>query len=311
MSNVKDYAKQINSSYNKALNRLKNQFDAMAGAIEEEYLARNREIDKKNLNSKNALSADYKIGLENARGDLLDRGLAVSGEAVNTEIRSNLSKNQAFAALDAQAEAAKVENALSRTNEKAKLINTRLQEERELSESRDKALKEQYNADREYELEISRDAEDTRRWEQEQKNWEQEQKNWEQEQERKSAEADREHDLETMKFLSDEDQRKKDYNLDSYKVYLQYASKDSEDSAEGGSGEDGSGEESDGGSIPNYSADELVDSVFISFNRKDFKNESARNDAIKRAINGVINDTSIDKSYREEVRIYAKAMGYI
>ena len=65
------------------------------------------------------------------------------------------------------------------------------------------------------------------------------------------------------------------------------------------------------GSIPNYSADELVDSVFISFNRKDFNSESARNNAIKKAINGVINDTSIDKAYREEVRIYAKAMGYI
>lgn len=330
MSGVKDYAKQITKGYTSALTRLQKKYDALSGALDEEYLARDREIRRENVNSKNSASANYKTSLANAQKNLLDRGLAGSGESVNTEIRSNLSKNQAFAALDGEAEKARTENALSRSREKSKLISARLDEEAALEADMNRALREQYNADREYEADCADAAEDARRWEAEtaedKRRWEAEtaesSHRWKTENAQKVADAEQKREFQEKEFAADEAQRAFDnwyrqikFEADEEQRAFENSVTASEKNVE--TDKDGNtvvkGDKSNTTRekvVPEYDADELVNKIFEYYDEEiyDWK---TRNGLIKKSIYKILNDTTLDPAYKTQVRVYASAMGYI
>ena len=328
MSDVKGYAKQITKGYTSALARLKNKYDALTGALDEEYLARDREIKRDNINSKNAASANYKTSLANAQKNLLDRGLSASGESVNTEIRSNLSKNQAFATLDAEAEKAREANALSRSQEKSRLISARLDEEAALEDSMNRALREQYNTDREYEADRADAAEDTRRWEAEtaedKQRWEAEtaedKRRWEEENKRKAAESEHKISIDEKKFEADEAQREfdnwykqlkfeADENQRAFENSVTISEKNVETDKDGNTIVKGKTTEKQK-VVPEYDAHVFVNKIFEFYDER-FSNYDTRDGLVEKAIYQVLNDTTLDPAYKTQVRVYASALGYI
>ncbi len=294
MSDVKGYAKQITKGYTSALSRLQKKYDALIGALDEEYLARGREINQNNINSKNSASASYKTSLANAQKNLLDRGLERSGESVNTEIRSNLSKNQAFAALDAEAERARTENALSRSQEKSRLIAARLDEEAET-------------------------AEDKRRWEAETA---ESSHRWKTENAQKAAEAERKRELEEKEFAADEAQRAFDnwyrqikFTADEEQRAFENAVTSSEKNVttdKNGNTVAGSDKKSTerGKVVPEYDAHVFVNKIYEFYDEKIYSWDM-RDGLVKQAIYQVLNDTTLDPAYKTQVRVYASALGYI
>ena len=330
MSDVKSYAKQITHGYTSALKRLQNKYDALTGALDEEYLARNREINRNNINSKNSVSANYKTSLANAQKNLLDRGLEKSGESVNTEIRSNLSKNNAFATLDAEAESARQANALSRSQEKSRLIAARLDEEAALEDSMNRALREQFNADREYEADRADAAEDKRRWEAETaedtRRWEAENAEdnhrWRTENAQKAAETEHKMALEDKEFAADEEQRGFENWLEQIKFAAdeeQRAFENAVTSSEKNVSTDSDGKSVVGGAkntsdkqkvVPEYTAHQLVNKIFEYYDEKIYDYDR-RDGVIKKVIYQILNDTTLDPGYKTQVRVYASALGYI
>ena len=350
MSSVKDYAAEIRRGYTTAMNRLQKKYDSLVGALDEEYDSRNREISRNTLNSKNSASANHKLGLANAQRRLLEKGLESSGESVNTEIRSNIAKNNDFALLDAEAEHAREQNALSRAREKSKLISSRLEEESALEESMNKALREQYNLDREYEADRadaeedkrrwesesaedkrrweSESAEDKRRWESEtaedKRRWESEssedKRRWETETANDKAEAEEKARLERDKLNAeiadnyaknslaereleaDEEQRLYENSVTERKLISEGV---------GGGGNTASASAKDTGVYPEYDAHTLVDTIFKYHNSKNYRDKRDRYAAIEKAIYKILNDTTLSRSYKVQVRVYATAMGYI
>ena len=61
--------------------------------------------------------------------------------------------------------------------------------------------------------------------------------------------------------------------------------------------------------VPKYSAKVLVDKIISTYRSKYSKDATAEK-AIKSSIQSVINDTTLDYSYRYQVRVYATALGY-
>ena len=328
MSSVKDYAAEIRRGYTTAMNRLQKKYDSLVGALDEEYDSRNREISRNTLTSKNSASANHKLGLANAQRRLLEKGLESSGESVNTEIRSNIAKNNDFALLDAEAEHAREQNALSRAREKSKLISSRLEEESALEESMNKALREQYNLDREYEADRADAEEDKRRWESEtaedKRRWESEsaedKRRWETETANDKAEAEEKARLERDKLNAeiadnyaknslaereleaDEEQRLYENSVTERKLISEGV---------GGGGNSSSASAKDTGVYPEYDAHTLVDTIYKYHNSKNYRDKKDRYAAIEKAIYKILNDTTLSRSYKVQVRVYATAMGYI
>ena len=75
--------------------------------------------------------------------------------------------------------------------------------------------------------------------------------------------------------------------------------------------EKGNSEESDEKIIPKYSPKVLVDKIFSSYRTKYYSDEKKLNSETKKAINEIIEDESLDYSYRYQVKIYASALGLI
>ena len=301
--NVKDYAKQFNESYKKAFNRIQNKYLNAAGMIDEDYLAENRRIKEDTYKAKNNVSSSSAISLANARNALLDKGLERSGDAVNTEIKSALSKNNALADIDVEANRALQENALSRSREKSNLLSSRLEEETALEADALEKLINQYNADREYDRKVAESEEDTRRWnlENEQKRaqderdylfdrekFEEEQKNnaFEREyREKEFSETQKQNEFEN--FMAE-----KEYNLS-------LAQKDSDKQNSASKGQNSSQYV---GVTPEISPQSLIKTIV---------NSNTSNGEIRRIIYSLLNDTSIASDYKAELRYIAFSMGYI
>ena len=312
MSNVKSYASLIEKGYASALNRIQKKYDVEKGYLDEQYLARARQINKETRDAKNSASAGHEIGLQNVRDELLSKGLSRSGESVNAVIRSNLAKNSDYTRLDAEATRAHTENALSRSRELGNLISKRLDSEAALEDSMQKAVRDEERYADEMRLKEESNAEDKRRWEAEQSlkeaSLKDDRERWDAENARKNFESDR-------KFLADEKQRSIENTREAEKLAISKEKNSSDDSSTGNnkiSAETKSEVPSQtGGYVPDYSADELVNDIFKSMQREYFPSERARSAAIERSIYQVLNDTSLAPSFKAEVRVYASALGYI
>ncbi len=332
-NSVKGYAKQVKNNYSSIISKLQKKYEVMSNGLKEEYIARNAEISEENKKAKNAASASHKIDLANSQRTLMDKGLAKSGESINTEIRSNLSKNQAFATLDREAEKSRRENSLSLTKALGDLASKRFEEEAGLEERMSEAEREQANLDRE---------------------WEQSERKFESDEEQRHIENDRadrqfasseeqrhiENDRADRQFASSEEQR----HIENDRADRQFASSEeqrhiendradrefaadeeqrwfenSQKSADGGntsaSGKGTSSTskktKSDDGTVPTYDADELVDRIYEVYQGRYYKSYKDRDEDIKRAIYSVLNDTTLSAEYKRGVRVYASSLGYI
>ncbi len=327
MSSVKNYASLMEKGYASALNRIQKRFDLEKGYLDEQYLARARQINKETHDAKNSASAGHTIGLANVRDELLSKGLSSSGESVNAVIRSNLAKNSDYAKLDAEATRSHTENALSRSRELGNLISNRIDAEAELEDKMLKAVRDEERYADEMRMKEEASAEDKRRWETEQamkeasakderERWEAEQaskeasakeerERWEKETERRNFESDR-------KFAADEAQRKIENSQQAQKIAIsmEKTSSGTSDGEKGSSVATG-GTQTPSGYVPDYSADELVRDIFKSIQRQYFPSEKARSAAMEKSIYQILNDTTLAPSFKAEVRVYASALGYI
>ena len=327
MSSLKNYAVMLKNGYESAINRIRKKFDVDKGYLDEEYLARGREMNRETRDAKNPVSAEPKIGLSNVRDELLSKGLSESGESVNATIRSNLARNSDFARLDAEATRAHTENALSRSEALAKLISRKLDSEAALESEMLNAAREDARFEEELRLKEEAAAEDKARWEAEEKRkddeaaedrarWEAEEKakedaskdekeRWEKEFLRDVYESDRE-------FEASEEQRKTENFYDAQRIAIAMENSDGESGGGSGTGSSvGKNENSPGGYVPTYDADELVEAIFAAMHQRYFPSNDARYAAIERAIYQVLNDTTLAPSYKAQVRVYASSCGYL
>ena len=266
MNGVKNYASLVEKGYLSALNRIKKTFDIGKGYLDEEYLARAREINRETRAAKNSADASHRVALSNVRDELLSKGLSKSGESVNATLRSNLAKNSDFARLDAEAVRSHTENALSRSEKLGDLIKNRLAAEEKLESDMLDAARDEERYENEMRLREEERAEDRERWETETALKEQALK---EERERFEAESKRDAFESDRQFAADEEQRRTDNYYEAQRIAI---SLEKSDGASGGGAVDKKDSESTThtGYVPDYSADELVNSIFRSMNRQYF-----------------------------------------
>jgi len=308
VNGVKNYASLVEKGYLSALNRIKKTFDIGKGYLDEEYLARAREINRETRAAKNSADASHRVALSNVRDELLSKGLSKSGESVNATLRSNLAKNSDFARLDAEAVRSHTENALSRSEKLGDLIKNRLAAEEKLESDMLDAARDEERYENEMRLREEERAEDRERWETETALKEQALK---EERERFEAESKRDAFESDRQFAADEEQRRTDNYYEAQRIAI---SLEKSDGASGGGAvgkKDSESTTTHTGYVPDYSADELVNSIFRSMNRQYFPTDKARAAAIEKAIYQVLNDTTLAPSFKAEVRVYASALGYI
>ncbi len=310
---VKDYKKFFNNKYKQAYNKIQDKYRAAEGAIDQEYHAENRRIDANAYKSKNDVSASSAINLANARNTLLEKGLERSGDSVNTEIRSALSKSRALADIDTEANRAREENALSRMKEKSSLVSRRLEEEGALEKDLLDKMVNQYNLDREYDRQVNESAEDKRRWEIEN--------------EQKTAQDQRDYELEMDKFKEEQDNNKferefkekqfeeqvdqNDFNnyMAEKKYYLsENSANSSENSSENSSKDEEKTTKTNDGFTPDIDPERLLK---LAYSSNAYKTDSERLNAVIRVVNSLLNDTTLSTEYKNLLRITAFSMGYI
>ncbi len=316
---VKDYAKEYKKMYSNALNRLQSKYEMMSGAIDEEYISNSSAINNNAKRAKNNVSASHRVDLANSRAVLMDKGLERSGESVNTEIRSNLSKNQAFAAIDAEAEKSRRENALSRSRAKSELISKRLDEEGALERDMAEGMLDQANSDREYELKEKKYLSDEEEREFDNQMREKQYASDEEQRKFDNQMKEKSFALEEKKFAADEEDREFDNIMDVRRLALEEEERkseknSSEEKKSSSSTNNGSSKSNDketgGKTFPDYAADELVDKMYKYYNTI-HSNKKYLDSAMESAIYVILNDTTLDPEYKRQVRVYATAMGYI
>jgi hypothetical protein len=204
--------------------------------------------------------------------------------------------------------------------------------ENELYSKIGEALREQANLDREYEADRADAAEDTRRWEAENalKVAESEDKR---ELERHKAQmsdaqqsfenalAKKKLRLETEQAEFDNSMSEKRLALDEKKHALDvskaYSDSDSGKSTTSSTSSSSSGSGKTGtstvrsGVTPEYDADDLVEKIYDMYSGREYYRDSDMYADIEKAIYQILNDTTLDPTYKVQVRVYASAMGYI
>ena len=321
---IKDYTKFLGESYKKAYNKIQNKYLAAAGAVDKEYEAEAKRINANAYKSKNDVSASGTISLLNARNSLLDKGLERSGDAVNTEIRSALSRNRALADIDIETNRAHQENALSKMNKKSALMAKRLEEEGALEIDALKQLTEQNNLDREYERKVLESEEDTRRWNIEN---EEDTRRWNIENEQNAQRDKRDHEFEKEKFEEDKKnntfenelkekqflEQKQQNDFDNYMAEKEYSLSERQQNSSNGSSSSGKTSGNNNtftyeGHTYKISPKELM-KIIVSSNTTDNKKQSRSK--IKSIVISLLNDTSISAAYKSELGDIAFAMGYM
>lgn len=292
--NTKSITSSVIGNYSNSLSRLTTRFLANMNNIDVDFNARNKEIEEETKKKKNSADASAKVALKNAKGALLEKGLSRSGESVQAELDNSLMKANAMSAIDSDAEKSKRANEEARMNAKNTAVIDYMDRTNELEEKKNKALREEAAADREFEA--KREDEYFDRY----------LKNREFEAEREDEAFDRY--LENRDFEAERDDEAFDRSLENKKF-----SADREDEYFDrlkSSEEKEVKEEKEEKIEPRYNPKTLVDKIFTN-SRKTAGGTKAAYEMTKKAINEILNDESISYSYRYQVRLYAKAMGYI
>ncbi|MBE6700871.1 MAG: hypothetical protein E7582_03160 [Ruminococcaceae bacterium] len=270
-SNAKNYAKQVLEGYESTLSNLAQKYINTRMRIDSEHNEKNKTIEKEAWKKKKAVSAANKIELENTKSNLLEKGLSKSGESVQAELDSNLIKNNAFSQIESDKEMAKAENEKSRESAKLLAYQDYMDDANDIKIKRNEEYIKQLNADREYEAERN-------------------------DEEYKRLIEQRDFDAARDDEKFDRYTENRDYQL-KYNQYLSdLASKNKE-------------EEEEKGIDPDISPKVLVDKINSVFSTKYYKEPTKKTEYIKKAIEDIVEDSTLLYSYRYQVQLYAKALG--
>ncbi len=293
---TKELASSVLQSYNNSLSRLTSRFLENMNNISKRYSLKKKEIEKEAKDKKNYADASAKIALKNTKASLLEKGLSKSGESVQAELDNSLMKARRMSDIDEESEKSKRANEAEWSNAENAAISNYVTEANALDKARNEAYREELRADRSYEA----DREDEY-YDRYAKNKEfeadREDEYYDRYAKNKEFEADREDEyfdryMEGKKFEADRDDEYHDRNTESL--------------------EDGEGEEKaeDEKIVPEYKAKTLVDKIISNY-RMSYSDEKTLKKKVKESINEILNDETIDYSYRYQVKLYAKALGYL
>ena len=302
---IKSYAKSVLNSFNSSLNRLSSRLVASLSNIDDEHDLKKKEIEKDAAKKKNMADASAKIALANVRAGMLDKGLSRSGDSVQAELDNNLMKANTMSAIDSDAEKAKRENERDRTGAKASAVISYMDDVSALEKERNKAYADQLNKDRDFEAErddeiYSRFA-DNRDYEAERSD------------EIYNRFADnRDYEAERSDEIYDRFADNRDYKAERSDEIYDRLLKEEEKEEEGEASEakDEEVDSIDEKVTPAYNAKTLVDKIFTT-NRAKYSNQTKMYESVRNSINAILDDDTIDASYRYQVKLYAKALGYI
>ncbi len=275
---TKELASSVLRSYNNSLSRLTSRFLENMNNINTRYEQKKNEIEKEAKDKKNYADASAKIALKNTKASLLEKGLSKSGESVQAELDNSFMKAGRMSDIDAESEKLKIANETERSNAENVAISNYVSEANALEKARNEAYREELRADRSYEA----DRED---------------EYYDRYADNKKFEADREDEyfdryMRGKAFDADRDDEYHDRYVESL--------------------EEGEGEEKaeDEKIVPDYKAKTLVDKIISSY-RTTYSDDKTLKKKVKEAINEILNDDTIDYSYRYQVKLYAKALGYL
>lgn len=307
---TKGLAKSVLDSYSSSLSRLTAKYMASISGIDSEYDMKKKEIEKGAHKKKNSADASAKIALHNTKAGLLERGLSKSGDSVQAELDNNLQRMNAISQIESDTEDSLRQNEQSRASAKSSALVKYLGEMNSLEQAKNTAYTSQLNRDRDYEAE--RDDEKYDRFAD---NRDYEARRDDEKYDRFADNRDYEAEREDEKYdrFADNRDYEAERNDEKYQRYVNSLKKEGEKEENAtsyhGSEEDGNLITSAERITPNYNARTLVDQITDNYHQKYGYGEKSRN-TIYDAIKTIVQDSSLDYSYRYQVKLYAKALGY-
>lgn len=300
-NNTKFLSSSVLRSFDNSLSRLTARYLATISNIDTAHNNRLKEITLEEKKNKNSADASAKIALANTKAGLLEKGLSKSGDSVQAELDNNLARMSAMSSIEEEAGKSRRQTEESRSEAKNSAFIGYLNDVNSLEKARNEAYKNQLNRDRDYEAER-----DDERYDRFADNRDYEAKRDDERYDRFADNRDYEAERDDEKYKRFADNR--DYEAEredeKHDRYMESLKKDNKDTLEGT-------EESEEKIVPKYSPKVLVDKIFSNNRTKYYSNEKKQNSETKSAIEAVINDESLDYSYRYQVKIYATALGLI
>ncbi len=316
-TDIKTYASSILGKYNNSLNRLTARYIASISNIDTKFDLKNKELEKEASEKKNMEDAKSKIELKNIQNSLNSKGLSKSGESVQAELDNNLKNAAVMSAIEKEKQASKRANEAERTQSKNSAFASYLGEVNSLEKERNEAYQNQLNKDREFEAERSDEYynrfADNRDYEAERSDeyYDRFADNRDYEAERSDEYYDRfadnrDYEAERSDENYDRYADSRDYEAERNDEYFdRYKESQKEEIVEEEK------EEKEEKVKPEFNAKTLVDKIFTYHRSKYSKDEKKLYTSLASAIKTIINDEALDYSYRYQVQIYAKALGYI
>lgn len=320
-ANIKTYASSVLGKYNNSLNRLTARYIASISNIDTVFDLKNKTLEKEAAEKKNKQDAQSKIELKNINSSLYEKGLGNSGESVQAELDNNLKNATVMSAIEKEKEASKRANEAERTQSKNSAFSSYLSEVNSLEKERNDAYQSQLNKDREFEANRedeyydrfvnNRDYEADRNDEyydrfKDNRDYEADRSDeyYDRFADNRDYEADRSD--ENYDRYADSRDYEAERNDEKYDRYVESQTKEEE--PEGTVKKEVSEEKK---VEPDYNAKTLVDKIFTTYRSKYGKDEKKLYTTLSSSIKAIINDETLDDSYRYQVEIYAKALGYI
>ncbi len=317
-STLKSLSSSVLKSFDNSLSRLTARYLATISNIDTSHNNRLKEISGEAQKKKNSADASAKIALANTKAGLLQKGLSRSGDSVQAELDNNLARMSAISSIEEEAEKSKRQTEESRSEAKNSAFIGYLNDVNGLEKARNEAYRNQLNLDRDYEAD--RDDEiydrfaDNRDYEAKRDDeiYDRFADNRDYEAKRDDEIYDRfadnrDYEAERDDEIYDRFADNRDYEADrDDEIYDRY--RESQKDEDGDSSEGASGEEK---IVPKYSPKVLVDKIFSNNRTKYYSDSKKQYSETKKAIEAIIEDESLDYSYRYQVKIYAKALGFI
>lgn len=307
---TKGLAKSVLDGYSSSLSKLTEKYMATLSGIDREINSKNKEIEKNAHKKKNSADASAKIALHNTKAGLLEKGLSRSGDSVQAELDNNLQRMSAISQIESDAEASIRQNEENRAKAKNSAFINYLGEVSSLEKEKNNAYMSQLNRDRDYEAE--RDDEKYDRFA-DNRDYEAKRDDEKYDRFADNRDYEAERDDEIYDRFADNRDYEAERDDEKHERYVNSLEKESEGKSASSDGSSksssGSGSSSSDRITPDYNARTLVDKIVLTYQNKYGMGEKTKN-TIYDAIKAIVQDSFLDYSYRYQVKLYAKSLGY-
>lgn len=278
-------------------------YQALSAAADRAYETKSADLDQDYRKAANAASAQAKIGLNNTLEKMADSGYVKAGETVQATIAANSDRQNALGYLAAERLKGKSSLAVSKANEEAERS---ISQSREMSQLKAEAEQQILDLEKEERERIAKEeeAELARQEKARQEEIARQEKEWErQEKARQEELARQEKELERQ---AAEKQQEFENRLALEKLYLEKAKLASSSQT--------SKETKEDGFEPSKSAYTYLQEIVKNYTKTrtyDGKKQTyVDKNAVISAIGSIVKDENISRSYRYELYLYAKSLGY-